>query len=67
MKIVTFALTCDICGIRLCERGKDLPSFRVSTYCSNEVYEHYCDVHTKEIDTFTKKLKEDYKNANNRG
>jgi hypothetical protein len=61
-QMVTIALTCDVCHIRLCEHGKSLPSFRVSTYVSEETYEHYCDKHTKVMDDFVKKLKEDYNN-----
>jgi hypothetical protein len=62
-RIVLQPILCDICGTVLCKNNETLPSFRVSTYCSNEIYEHYCDVHTKDIDTFVKKLKEDYKNG----
>jgi hypothetical protein len=62
-KIVPIPITCDICGTKLCQFGETLPSFRVSTYCSTEIYEHFCHDHTKDIDTFVKKLKEDYKNG----
>lgn len=57
-KIVTTVYSCDVCGLPLCDEGKDLPSFRVSTYLSKEVYEHYCDKHTLVIDEFVKQLKE---------
>ena len=57
-KIVTTVYSCDICGAKLCEDGKDLPSFRVSTYCSTEYFEHFCDIHTSMMDEFVKKMKE---------
>lgn len=56
-KIVTTVYNCDICGIPLCENNEELPSFRVSTYCSTELYEHFCTKHTEIMDEFVKELK----------
>lgn len=57
-KIVTTVYSCDVCGIPLCENNEGLPSFRVSTYCSTEIYEHFCTKHTEMMDGFVKVMKD---------
>lgn len=57
-KIVTTVYSCDVCRKLLCDEGKELPSFRISTYLSKEFYEHFCDEHTLLMDGFVKVMKE---------
>ena len=51
-------LTCDVCGVKLCQDGKGLDSY--AYFCSHEHYVHFCKDHTKSLNSYIDMLIQNY-------